>query len=663
MRKLHETRPNMLDPNVLNQLSQLKDNIIASKEYAEGTVIGAKGRYGFVKLPDGRNAFLNPDKMQRVIPGDKVKVSLTKNDKDQLEAHLEALLEKPLKRFTGRYRVKGGAHFVEPDAPHITRWLFVPPKHRQRCEVDDIVIAELLQHPYKDGKASAQITTRIGKTDAPYVHHNTVIAEYELQREWHKDVQKQTDTVIAEVEKTLPSLPDFTDIPFVTIDAASTRDMDDAVSCEPIQNSDSEASSGWKLHVAIAHPSGFIRPGSAVAKMAKHHAQSVYLPGRMLPMMPEKLATDTFSLTPEQVKPALVCTLTFDADGQQVDSVFKIGKVRSRHKLSYIDVSAALEGQSDNASSTLADCNEVIHAQLRALHAFAQKRQQYRREHHLVHEDQADHDWYLDKQGMIENIVKRERTLAHKLIEEAMLATNCAAAALLAEHKSGLFMAHAGIRHDRLGEARALLREELGNDFKTDNIDTLEGFLALVKQLQNSEKSYLLAPLKRMMDNSELAIEAAPHMNMGLPLYATISSPIRRYADLSNHWSIIQILNQQTPKTLDEAGLAELRESLGHGRQAGRKLEQTLTVHYLKDRIGMSGKACVRIVTQQGFGVRFLENGIEGFVQFPKNQNKQFDAKRMTLTVDEQRYSLDQEVDVKVEAVDLLKRRVKMVLA
>src|SRR5690606_16691408 len=136
-------------------------------------------------------------------------------------------------------------------------------------------------------------------------------------------------------------------------------------------------------------------------------------------------------------------------------------------------------------------------------------------------------------------VQKRERNDAHRLVEEAMLCTNICAGNFLAQHKTGIFTTHLGFRPERIGEVRAVLREDLGEEFNSDNINELQGHVEFIHFLQNSAAHrQLLAPLKRMMQNSEINTEADPHLSMGVSHYATVTSPIRRYADLCNHWSI-----------------------------------------------------------------------------------------------------------------------------
>ncbi len=638
----------MLDQNSIAQLSQLKKEILASKDYAEGIVVGANGRFGFVKLDDGRTAFLNPERMQHVLPGDRIKVNVVKNDKDQLEAELEKLLTVGTDQFVGRYKIKGNNHFVQADE-HSARWLFIPPPLRKKCQENDWVLAELNKHPYDDGKASVKIVARLGADDDDFIHHNITIAQFGIHRIWSRDATAQAEEIRKKID--IAARKDFSELPFVTIDSASTRDMDDAIFVRRQHD-------GWELWVAIADPGHFVAPGTPIAKSARSFGQSVYLPGKSLSMLPENLANDAFSLLPGTHRPALLVCININADGSIENYKFEFGKIQSREKLSYQDVGALLRGDDIQVSA-----DEAVTASLREAHTLTLARQAYRQKNHLVYEEQPDYDLMVNKKGQLEGVQKRERNDAHRLIEEAMLCANICAGEFLAQHKTGVFTTHLGFRPERIGEVRAVLREDLGENFNSDNINELQGHVEFIHFLQNSpEHRSLLAPLRRMMQNSEVSTETDPHLSMGVKHYATITSPIRRYVDLCNHWSIMQILAGKQAQQMPQKVLDQLRETLQQGRQACRQLEQILVGHYLSNKIGLEGEGVIRIVTQQGFGVKLLETGFEGFVQIPKKVEKVFDAKRMTLQIGDKRFALDDIVKVRVTGVDLGKRRVQMSL-
>lgn len=655
----------MLDKNILSQLSQLKSEIQASKEYGSGQVAGTNGRFGFVRLEDGRDAFLSPEKMQHVIPGDRITVSLTSNDKGQLEASLEKLEEQSLTRFLGQYKATKKGHFVVPlgeavgmKSTPINRWIFLPPKARGRCKDGDMVVAKLTQHPFADGKASARVLERIGQQDEAFIERKFVTAKYDLIPRYNEAATRQT----RELEKLFSTAldhsgrTDMTAIGFVTIDSASTRDMDDALA---ISRSDS---GGFQLQVAIADPGAFITPKSPLAQFASKNAQSLYLLGGAVPMLPESLANDCFSLRAGEIKPALVCSLEFDAEGELKEFAFAKAVVKSANKLSYQQVSAMLAGEEAETETPVSD--DTL-AMLRELAAFAELRHRYRQQHYVVGDDQQEYDYLLNAAGKIDKVSPRARTIAHQIVEESMLATNQCAGTFLEEKGLGLFTTHAGFREDRLGEVKALLKEE-AIEYGDDLLDETN-YLALIHQLTGDEqKKHLLSPLRRMMPASEPSLEPGPHLGIGMHRYATVTSPIRRWVDMYNHWAISHAIgadpdNSFKPITSDT--LDAIRETLNLGRQADREIFQWLLCQYAQPLVGQTGTAKIRIVTQQGFGARLLDNGIDGFVLFPKKQEKTFDAKRMTLTTGDVTYGLEMDVTVKLESVDMDKRRIAFTLA
>ncbi len=644
----------MLNNDNLSQLAQLKQDIIDSKEYGIGRVVGSNGRFGFVKLDDGRDVYLSPDKMQRVIPGDTVKVCIETNKKDKLEATLEKLITPAIGRFVGQYRIKGKTHFVQPTGAQASRWIFIPPKQRDnKIKEGDYVIAKITTHPFKDGKAAAKIVEKIGSGDEPKFELTFVKAKYSLNVDENKPVTEQCEAITTQFnERDFGERKDLSDLPFVTIDAETTRDMDDALAIEPIEDNPDIA---FRLHVAIADPSHFIAQGSPLSKRALAQGQSAYLLGGTVPMLPTEVSHQCFSLLAGEKRPALVCHLDINDQGEIQDAIFEFAIIESKHKLSYESVAAFLEQSNDSVP-------EECKTSLNYLKEFALQRRIFREKTFIVSPDQTDFDYHLNEQGQIDGVSERKRTIAHQIVEESMLATNTCAAYLLAEHAVGVCNKHKGFRPERLGEVKALLKEE---NIEHGDLQTLEDYVKLFKDLSASEThANLSAPLRRMMDTAELSSEFGPHLGMGVAGYTTITSPIRRYADLYNHWALQKILEKGNFAALNDDKLSALSETLQNIRQADRELTLWLVSLYTDaSRIGHSTTGTVRIVTQQGFGVRLLDTGIEGFVLFPKDKEKQYDAKRMTLTVDDEKYEIGKEVSVTVKSVNKERRQIAFELS
>lgn len=644
----------MFNSDTINQLAKLKADIEASKDYGTGRVVGSNGRFGFVKLDDGRDAYLSPEKMQRLIPGDVIKVTVIKNDKDKLEANLEKLIEPALNRFVGEYKVKGKAHFVQPDGVSSARWLFVPPNSRAKMKDGDHVVAKLQSHPFKDGKAAVKVLEKIGVADENRFELKYIKAKYQLNREPKASVLKQAEEISKQfVHDAFGERPDLSDLKLVTIDSPSTRDMDDAIGIAKITDGDTELT---RLTVAIADPSSFIAPDSPLARSAQQQAQTVYLLGGSVPMLPTNISHDCFSLEEGKKRPALVCQIDFDNELNIVNSSFEFALIQSNHKLSYGQVAHFLDPDNNPADKDLPEVPEDTHVLLKELAEFASHRRAFREQHHLVNHDQHDYDYALNDRGHIESVRVRPRTIAHQIVEESMLAANICAAKLLAQHQLGLCMAHPGFRPERIGEVNALLKEE---NIEHGDLSVLEEFVTLFHRLGENESSQLLIPpLKRMLASAELSESGSPHLNMGFEAYATITSPIRRYADLFNHWALRAIIQDQKKVTIKRSELDGLKDALIQSRQADRELYQWLQTIFAESLIGTQAQGKIRIVTQQGFGVKLDDTGLEGFVLFPKGSNLTFDAKRMTLQTGDETYRLEDTVTIKISSVDQTKKRV-----
>lgn len=637
----------MLDKNALTQLSQLKADINASREFATGIVISTNGKFGFVRLNDGRDAYLSPEKMLRVLPGDCVTAELKVNKQGKIEADLQKLVESPLRMFVANYRVKGNAHFAEPCDNEINRWVFLPSKYRKGAMDGETVLARIIQHPWEDGKAQAKILDRIGKPDIASYEYRYVLAKYGFSKPPPSGLEKETARIAQQFEQVdFKDRVDRTELDFFTIDSASTQDMDDALALERKDDT-------CILHVAIADPASFIDKKTLIAREAERKTQSLYLCGETIPMLPKDLANRCFSLLEDVAKPILLCTIHLDKHGGVSDFDFQYAQIKSRKKTTYAQVNSIIDPDTPDA----VELEETLKDSLHALHHLAQQRQVYRQHHNLPGDNQANYIPNVNDHGKIVSLVKQLKTPAHQLVEECMLLANLCAGEFLQRHNRGLFNVHRGFRADRIGEVKALLKEEQIS--LVEPADSLQNYIALIQQLQNSEaQSSLLPGLRKMSEMSKVQNEPGPHFALGFAHYATITSPIRRFVDLYNHWAIKSIIENKKCDFFENNRLDKFRNNLQLARQADRELRVWLTCQYVENILGFEGSASIRIVTQQGFGARLDETGIDGFVLFDKKIKKSFDAKRLLLTVGDTRYFVGKVVKVKITGVDMNKKRI-----
>ena len=662
----------MLSKDLVSQLSQLKQDIRSSRDVAQGTIRGTSGRYGFVVLDDGRDAFLNPEQMDRVFPGDRVEVevatkSINDNNgekiKEQYEATLEKLISSPLQHLSGRYRVRGKGHFIAADIGAISRWVFIPPKTRKQCEDGNYITAKVTRHPFKDGRAQASIVANIGDKNTPFIERKFTLSQFQLDESYSPAVVQQTDTIVKRSISLEDShyrhYQDLSHITFVTIDSANTRDMDDALAIESNDN-------GWVLYVAIANPGADIKANSPLDQCLQQRAQTIYFPGKPLSMLPEALANERYSLIRDEVRSSLVCRYEIDTSGKVNTFEFIPALIKSHGKLSYTHVASLLRGDHYELNNhPKVDDPAPFQEALNALKQCTNALNHYRKAHYIVSESRPDFAMYLNDQGKLDKIEKIERNCAHGIVEEAMLLTNRCAGEFLAQHNAGLYIAHQGFREERRQDIESLLSEKL--DTTISNTNELNHYIGMMKQLQSNDAFKSLASIQqRFLEASQLSHTPQPHFGLGFSYYANITSPIRRYHDLYNQRVIHQILTQRQVDTINDQQIDHLQQAIAKNRDAVRSMEQWLICDYMKDKVGKTFSGTIGLLTNQGVGIRLDDTGIEGFVAAakPPKNNKQkteetitgdkisFNNQRMELTWNGTPLALDQAVNITLKTID-----------
>jgi VacB/RNase II family 3'-5' exoribonuclease len=633
----------MLNQDSLSQLKGLKTQMEAEKERAEAVVKGTQARYGFAILDDGREIFIPPDEMLKAFPDDRVRVCIRPTKDNKTIADIEKLVDSPLGDFTGRCVKKGKAMFVEPDLPQLKRWLFIPPHARNGVKEGDYVRCAILRHPIRDGKPQAKILSVVGAEDTPGVENLYSMAKYHLATEWgaatRKELEKQLQSCKPLEEETRKDLTDFE---FVSIDAAKTQDIDDALYAEVSDD-------GWTLYVAIADPTSYIPLDSGLHRDVAARGTSVYFHGDVLPMLPEELSQDTCALSEGADRPALVCKMSVTDDGKVGDYEFVEATIRSRAKLSYYAVDRYLTGQYDELMSHATPL-EALYQLYRALRA-------HREEHHLVMEDRREFRWILGDDKQIDHVEPFEKLLSQKLVEECMIATNrCAARFLSEKGTSGPFVCHPGFRSDRLDETRKFLQMHTPDKAETDPT-TVPGYRDIMRTLAAPEQSLpLRGMVNRLLTRARLSCEPGPHMGMALEHYTNCTSPLRKYADFLVHLQIKAVLRGGEGKLVDSDLLEKQSERLATTRAATLEAERWLAGKYLarlNSEAKVTHKGTISHVNSSGFNVRLDDNGLEGFVDLRQDPEKfSYDKWTASLTSTTRRFQLGQSVELNFKGMD-----------
>ncbi len=592
-------------------LAQLKGQLREAAPRAEGRVKATDRGFGFLETDDDRSFFIAPPQMKSLMHGDLIRARIeTTTDKQgqAREAAIpEALVETGLKQFVGQAVLQGKQWFIQPLSPSIRTLISLPNSQLpEDIQAGDWLQAHLTQHPLEEGgkRFMARVIATIARQADPFALWSVTLAQLCLpaqppEFEINHSLQDPPEAV----------REDLTHLAFFTLDSRSTTDMDDALHIEALDGG------GWCLKVAVADPSAYVPADSPIDQEARQRGFTQYLPSRTVSMLPTQLADDLCSLHPDQKRPAVVASLQLDAQGALTQPViFCLAWISSQAKLDYNRVSDWFEktGAWQPASAALAD-------QLTALADLMTARQQWRQTHALVHKDQPDYRFILDEQAQVLDIRAEQRRIAHKMVEEAMLLANMAAADFFAQHQApAIFHAHQGLDPERINAAIELLKTEpaLANCLTLDpsHLADLQGFRELRQWLDQHPTPWLEGRLRKHQGLAYMTHTPTPHFGLGVQGYATWTSPIRKYCDLYNHRLIKALITSQSAPSPDPELLPGLLQARKLNRQAENAVKEILYIRYFAQRMDQTWSAEVIQVNRGGMRVRLLDTGALVFV-------------------------------------------------
>lgn len=597
-------------------LAQLKQQIHDSKERVEGTVKSTDKAYGFLEC-EKKSYFIAPPAMKKVMHGDKISATIEKQgDKEQAEP--EALIEPILTRFIAKVRFNKDKKLqVLVDHPNINQPIGAVQNKSVKKELQegDWVVASLKTHPLRDDRFFyAQITQFICHADDELAPWWVTLARHEQPRE---PVQGQDQYEMQDKE----TRENLTALHFVTIDSETTQDMDDALYIEPLTSNNEQT--GWQLLVAIADPTAYISLDSQIEKDAKQRCFTNYLPGFNIPMLPRELSDELCSLKPNETRPALVCYIQTDLQGNIIaPAKFVLANVQSKAKLTYSRVSDYLEGKENAWQPENQDMAQQIHW----LHQFSLARTQWRKTHALLFKEKPDYSFVLGENGKVQEIKAEYRRIANQIVEESMIIANiCAAQFLQKNLQCGIFNTHSGFDKKFLENAHHFLLASLANEenkaelqarYTVEHLATLNGYCQMRHDIEPIEGDYLEFRLRRFLTFAEFKAELAPHFGLGLNGYATWTSPIRKYSDMVNHRLIKAYLAHRPYEKPEESVLVRLQEARRQNRLVERDIADWLYCRYLADKVAekVEFEAEVQDITRGGLRVLLLANGASIFI-------------------------------------------------
>lgn len=638
-----------------------------------GTVLGHREGFGFFK-PDegGDDLFISNRDMLMYFHGDKVLAQKAGTDRrGRREARLVRLIQPRSAAIVGRYHVDSGMAFVIADDKRITQEILVANEDRNGARQGDVVVVELTRRPGRFVKAAGKVTEVLGKQMAPGMEIEIALRNYDLPHTWSPVIEKKLRRIPDEVtDADKVGRVDLRHLPLVTIDGEDARDFDDAVYAEK------KAGGGWRLWVAIADVSYYVRTDSALDTEARARGNSVYFPSQVIPMLPEKISNGLCSLNPHVDRLCMVAEMTVSAKGKLSGYKFYPAVMYSHARFTYTQVAAMLEG------GPIAPEHEALFPHLQCLQSLYLALDEQRAERGAIAFETMETQFIFNEQRKIDKIVPRGRNQAHKIIEECMILANVSAAKFVKKHKGEvLYRVHEAPSEQKLANFKEFLAER-GLSMPGGLEPTPSDYQNVMLQIANRPDAELIqVMLLRSMRQAIYTPDNEGHFGLALEEYAHFTSPIRRYPDLVLHRVIRYLLAKERGETtekwtqdggyhyqldeLDQLG-EECSTTERRADEATRDVSDWLKCEFMQDHVGDTFEAVIASVTSFGLFVRLNELFIDGLVHISSlgSDYYQFDPMRQRLIGEHtgQVYQVGDPVTVKVAAVNLDDRQIDLVM-
>ncbi|TFW32356.1 ribonuclease R [Massilia horti] len=666
--------------------------------FVAGRVSAHRDGFGFV-IPDdaSEDLFLSDREMQKVLHGDRVLAKVSGVDRrGRPEGTIVEVVERANTHIIGRLLNEGGVWVISPEDKRIGHDILVAGSPG-KAKAGQVVSVELIEQPARFQQPTGKVIEVLGELDDPGMEIEIAVRKFGVPHIFSSAALKQANKLPGEVrDADLENRVDLRDVPLVTIDGEDARDFDDAVYCEPMKIGRAK---GFRLIVAIADVSHYVKPGDALDDDALERGTSVYFPRRVIPMLPEKLSNGLCSLNPNVDRCTLVCDMVVTSKGEVKAYQFYPAVIHSAARLTYTEVAEILA----NTSGPEAQRRLAIVPHLQNLYEVFHALLQSRKQRGAIDFETTETYIVCNALGKIEKIVPRTRNDAHRVIEECMLAANVCAADLLIRHRHpGTFRIHAMPTEEKLNQLRTFLKQTgltLGGGLEPSARDYAE----LMSQIRERPDAILLQTmLLRSMQQAVYSPDNVGHFGLAYQAYAHFTSPIRRYPDLLTHRAIKAILQgkryeptdievSKLNRTLSNAARKQMARDRAEGKQkeereqtiwdalgvhcsanerradeASRDVEAWLKCYYMKDKLGEEFSGIISGVTPFGIFVQLEELFVEGLVHVTElgQDYFQYDEVRHELRGERtgQRYALTGKVQVKIARVDLEARKIDLVL-
>lgn len=639
-----------------------------------GKVIGHRDGYGFLRVEGQKDDFyLSAEQMKFCLHGDVILAQPGSADrKGRREARVVRVLEPRNSQIVGRYFTDAGTGFVVPDDSRLSFDILIPQEETLNARMGSVVVVEITQRATRRTKALGKVTELLGDDMGTSLAVDMAVRTHEIPHTWPEEVEKQIAKLKEEVpEEAKLGRVDLRKLPLVTIDGEDARDFDDAVFCEK------KRGGGWRLWVAIADVSYYVRPGTPLDDEAHQRGTSVYFPSQVIPMLPEILSNGLCSLNPQVDRLCMVCEMTISSSGKLTGFKHYEAVMNSHARLTYNKVWNILQGDADLREQYAA---QVPH--LHELHNMYQVLETAREQRGGISFETDEPKFIFNAERRIERVERTSRNDAHKLIEECMILANIASARFVEKNEEpALFRDHDRPSEDSIKSFRTVLNE-LGLSLPGGTKPHPTDYAALLKQVADRPDAEMLQTmLLRSMKQAVYDPENRGHFGLALASYAHFTSPIRRYPDLLLHRAIKYLLAKERGEvdgiTTPTGGYHyDMQQMLQLGQhcslterradEATRDVADWLKCDFMQDQVGNVFNGVISSVTGFGFFVRLNELFIDGLVHVSSLDNDyyRFDAVGQRLIGESggRTYRLGDAVEVRVEAVHMDERKIDFAL-
>ncbi|MFY2841879.1 ribonuclease R [Achromobacter ruhlandii] len=661
--------------------------LLATKlDFVAGKVLGHRDGFGFLLRDDGGpDLFLSPREMLKVLHGDRVLVKPSGEYRGKPEGTIVEVIERRTNKLVGRFLHEHGLSIVVPEDQRIKHDILIPPSDTNGAQHGQVVSVEIMERPTRHTQPLGRVAEVLGEIDDPGMEIEIAVRKFDVPVEFSEAARKQAARLPDVVRKgDLKDRVDLRDVPLITIDGEDARDFDDAVYCEAVElGTGQRKRPGWRLLVAIADVSHYVRPGDALDDDALERGTSVYFPRRVIPMLPESLSNGLCSLNPDVDRLVLVCDMVIPASGAKAGTVtayqFYNAVMHSHARTTYTNIWAALQQPGGPAAHAM----RAVMPQVQSLYELFHLLSQSRKKRGAIDFDTVETKIVCNELGRIEQIVPSVRNDAHKLIEECMLAANTCAADFMTRSKHpGLYRIHEGPTPERLQSLREFLRT-MGLSLGGGDTPTAKDYGDFLDSVRGRPDYQLLQTMcLRSMQQAIYSPDNLGHFGLSYPGYSHFTSPIRRYPDLLTHRVIKALLaGQRYVPSLDDQPVVIGRtqrehehaiwEKLGlvlsaserRADEASRDVEAWLKCWFVKERVGEDFSGTVTGVASFGIFVTLDTLHVEGLVHVSElgGEYFQFNDALHELRGERtgMRYRLTDKVQVQVSRVDLEARRIE----